>query len=91
VRKRPHGRAALASAAVQIRNQCAVLVHNNDKVIAIYGVPYEPGQLIAIKIQDVRADERAAGPVVLEREKFQLWPPTFRPPTSSPILAGGMV
>jgi outer membrane protein assembly factor BamB len=27
-----------------------VLVHNNDKVISIYGTPYEPGQLIALKI-----------------------------------------
>ena len=30
----------------------AVLVHNNDKVISIYGTPYEPGQMVALKISD---------------------------------------
>ena len=29
-----------------------VLVHNNDKLISIYGTPYEPGQLVALKISD---------------------------------------
>src|SRR5262249_39840966 len=27
-----------------------VLVHNNDKVIAVYGTPYELGQMVALKI-----------------------------------------
>jgi len=30
-----------------------VVVHNNDKVIAIYGTPYEPGQMVALKIPTV--------------------------------------
>jgi outer membrane protein assembly factor BamB len=69
----------------------SVLVHNNDKIIAIYGVPYEPGQLIAIKILDVAPTNAAAGPVVLEREKVQLWAADISTSTSSPILAGDMV
>lgn len=69
----------------------SVLVHNNDKLIAIYGVPYEPGQLIAIKILDVAPTNAAAGPVVLEREKIQLWAADISTSTSSPILTGDMV
>jgi len=69
----------------------SVVVHNNDKIIAIYGVPYEPGQLIAIKILDVAPTNAAAGPVVLEREKVQLWAADISTSTSSPILAGDMI
>ncbi|MGC3957286.1 MAG: PQQ-binding-like beta-propeller repeat protein [Verrucomicrobiota bacterium] len=38
------------------------IVHNNDKLIAIFGVPYEPGQLIALKLPDVEPTNSAAGP-----------------------------
>jgi outer membrane protein assembly factor BamB len=69
----------------------SVLVHNSDKIIAIYGVPYEPGQLIAIKIQDVAPTNAAAGTVVLDRAKVQLWSAEISTSTSSPILAGDTV
>lgn len=69
----------------------AVLVHNNDKVISIFGVPYEPGQLVAIKIPNVSPAEGASGPVVVEREKVELWAANVTTSTSSPILAGDMV
>lgn len=67
------------------------IVHNNDKLIAIFGVPYEPGQLIALKIPDVEPTNSAAGPVVLEREKLQLWAADVSTSTSSPILVDDTV
>lgn len=63
-----------------------VLVHNNDKVIAIYGTPYELGQMVALRMPDVLPSDPAAGPVVLEREKLQLWADDISSSTSSPIL-----
>src|SRR6266550_2641370 len=68
-----------------------VLVHNNDKVIAVYGTPYEPGQMVALKIQDVSPTNAAAGPVVLERSKLELWADDLSTSASSPILAGDTV
>jgi outer membrane protein assembly factor BamB len=68
-----------------------VVVHNNDKVIATYGTPYEPGQMIALKITDVAPTNPAAGPAVIEREKAQLWANDVSSSTSSPILVGDVV
>src|SRR5436190_2680865 len=50
-----------------------VLVHHNDKIIAVYGTPYEPGQMVALKITENMPTNAAAGPVVLERSKLELW------------------
>ncbi len=69
----------------------ATLVHNNDKLICIFGVPYEPGQLVAIRIPDVLPGEGEAGPVVIEREKVELWSANITTSTSSPILVGDMI
>jgi outer membrane protein assembly factor BamB len=66
------------------------LVHG-DKLIAIFGVPYEPGQLIAMKIPDVEPANAAAGPVVIERKAVQVWAADVSTSTSSPILAGDMI
>jgi len=68
-----------------------VLVHNNDKVIAIYGTPYEPGQMVALKIPKVAPTNAAAGPVVVERAKAQLWANELSTSTSSPILVGDKI
>jgi outer membrane protein assembly factor BamB len=68
-----------------------VVVHNNDKVIAVYGTPYEPGQMIALKIQNVAPTNPAAGPVVLDRGNVQLWALDLSTSASSPILAGNNV
>src|SRR5258706_378282 len=65
-----------------------VLVHNTNKVIAVYGTPYEPGQMVALKILDVEPTNAAAGPVVLERSKVQLWAVDLSTSASAPILAG---
>jgi outer membrane protein assembly factor BamB len=69
----------------------SVLVHNNDKVIAIYGTPYEPGQMVALKIPKVAPTNAAAGPVVVERAKAQLWANELSTSTSSPILVGDKI
>ena len=66
-----------------------VLFHNNDKLIAIFGVPYEPGQLVALKIPDVTPTN--ALPVVIERKGVELWAAEISTSTSSPILVGDVV
>ena len=68
-----------------------VLVHNNDKVIAIFGTPYELGQMVALKMPDVMPTNAAAGPVVLERKDLQLWAVDISSSTSSPILEGDTI
>jgi len=67
----------------------SVLVHNNDKVICIYGTPYEPGQLIALKIPHVQPTN--ASPVVVARSQVELWNAPISTSASSPILAGDTV
>ena len=68
-----------------------VLVHHNDKVIAIYGTPYELGQMVAMKIPNVVPTNPAAGPVVLQRKQLELWADDISSSTSSPILAGDRI
>src|SRR5436190_11638456 len=68
-----------------------VVVHNNDKVIAVYGTPYDPGEMVALKIKDVSPTNGAPGPVVLDRAKVQLWAANLSTSASSPILAGDTV
>lgn len=68
-----------------------LLVHNNDKVIAVYGTPYDPGQMVALKILDISPTNPAAGPVVLERSTVELWADDLSTSASSPILAGDTV
>jgi outer membrane protein assembly factor BamB len=80
-------RVPLAKAGI---NATAV-VHNNDKVIAIYGTPYEPGQMVALKIPDVYPTNILAGPVVVERQQVELWAADLSTSTSSPILVGDRV
>jgi len=69
----------------------SVLVHNNDKIIAIYGTPYEPGQMVAMKIPHAQPTNAAAGPVVVPRSEVELWSNELRTSTSSPILVGDTV
>ncbi len=68
-----------------------LLVHNEDKIIAIYGTPYEPGELVALKIPHVAPANPAAAPVVVERSTVQLWSDHISTSTSSPILVGDRV
>jgi len=64
-----------------------VLVHKNDKLIAIYGTPYEPGQMVALKIPKVPTSSPSTGAVVVARSEVQLWANELSTSTSSPILA----
>ncbi|MCF7762057.1 MAG: PQQ-binding-like beta-propeller repeat protein [Verrucomicrobia bacterium] len=66
-----------------------VLVHNNDTVIAVYGMPYEPGQMVAFKVPKVTAT--AAGPAVVERSEVEIWSRDISTSTSSPILVGDTI
>ena len=68
-----------------------VLVHNNNKIIAIYGTPYELGQMVALKMPDVMPTNSAAGPVVLERKDLEIWADDISSSTSSPILVGDTI
>ncbi len=68
-----------------------VLVHDNNKVIAIYGTPYELGQMVAMRIPDVMPTNAASGPVVLERKDVQIWADDISSSTSSPILVGDTI
>lgn len=68
-----------------------LLVHNHDKIISIYGTPYEPGQLVALKIPHVAPTNAAAAPVVVDRSTVQLWADKISTSTSSPILVGDRV
>jgi outer membrane protein assembly factor BamB len=72
-----------------------VLPHHGDKLIVIYGFPYELGQMVALRLPDVLPANAAAGPVVLERKQLELWAtdPTLgiSSSTSSPILVGDTV
>ncbi|MDD5261304.1 MAG: PQQ-binding-like beta-propeller repeat protein [Methylacidiphilales bacterium] len=51
----------------------SLVVHNNDKIIAIFGTPYEKGETIAIKIPTVEPANPAAGPVVIDPATVRLW------------------
>lgn len=68
----------------------AVLVHNNDKVISIFGTPYEPGQMVALRMPTV-TPTNGAGPAILERQELELWADEISSSTSSPILAGDTI
>ncbi|MBI3874975.1 MAG: PQQ-binding-like beta-propeller repeat protein, partial [Verrucomicrobia bacterium] len=68
------------------------VVHNNDKVVAIYGTPYEPGQMVCMKIPDVEPTSPTNAPVVVERQVVELWNvPEISTSTSHPILVGDRV
>ena len=67
----------------------SVLLHGNS-IIAIYGTPYEPGQMVALKIPSV-TPTNSAEPVVVPRSKVELWSNEIRTSASSPILVGDRV
>jgi outer membrane protein assembly factor BamB len=82
----PIWRVPLAKAGIN----ATVLVHNDDKVIAVFGTPYEPGQMVAMQIPK-SLPEQPGRPVVIERSEVQLWANDLTSSTSSPILVGDRV
>ena len=67
----------------------SVVVYNNDIAAAIYGTPYEPGQMVGLKIPHVQPKD--ANPVVVERKQVELWTKNISTSTSSPILVGDTI
>ncbi len=68
-----------------------VLVHRDERLIAVFGTPYELGQMVGLKLPHVAPTNAAAGPVVLRREDLELWNNDLSSSTSSPILVGDRV
>ena len=64
------------------------VVHNNDKVIAVFGTPYEPGQMVAMKLPSVVPTSATNAPVVVERSAVELWSNELSTSASHPILVG---
>ncbi len=63
-----------------------VLVHQTNKVVAIYGTPYELGQMTAFRLPDLSRLPTNGSPAVLERSQVELWSCEVSTSTSSPIL-----
>jgi len=68
----------------------SVLLHKDDELIAIYGTPYEPGQMVGLKIPHV-TPTNATDPVIVPRAQVELWDNEVRTSASSPILVGDRV
>ena len=83
----PIWRVPLTKAAIN----STVLFHGNNKLISIFGTPYEPGQMVAFKLPHAIPTNAAAAPVVVERAAVQLWADDVSTSTSSPILVGDKV
>jgi outer membrane protein assembly factor BamB len=68
-----------------------VLMHKEERLIAVFGTPYELGQMVGLKLPHVAPTNAAEGPVVLRREDLELWNNELSSSTSSPILVGDRV
>ena len=66
-----------------------VLVHNDDKVIALFGTPYEPGRMVAFKIP--ASLPPGAEPAVLDLKDLELWSADISTSASHPILVDDTV
>lgn len=69
----------------------ASMVQHRDTLIAIYGTPYEKGEMVAIKIPTVVPTNPAAGPVVVDAAAVRLWRNEASTSASSLTLAGDRV
>jgi outer membrane protein assembly factor BamB len=68
----------------------SLLLHDNSEIIAIYGTPYEPGQMVGLKIPHV-SPTNSTDPVIVPRSQVELWYNEIRTSASSPILVGDRV
>jgi len=66
-----------------------VLVHNNDKVIALFGTPYDPGRMVAFKLPTTLS--AGVEPAVLDLKDLELWSADISTSSSHPILADDTV
>ncbi|MHB1307664.1 MAG: PQQ-binding-like beta-propeller repeat protein [Limisphaerales bacterium] len=84
----PLWRVPLAKAGISV----TVLVHpQRQTVVAIYGTPYEPGEMVAMRIPDVEPAPGQSGPVVVDRQSVELWANDLSTSASSPILVGDTI
>lgn len=68
-----------------------VVVHNQDKVIALFGTPYELGRMVAFKLPSTLPNHPAGTPAVLELKDLELWSADISTSMSHPILVGDTV
>jgi outer membrane protein assembly factor BamB len=68
----------------------SLLLHNNDEIIAIYGTPYDIGEMVGLKIPHVSPTD-GADPVIVPRSEVELWNNELRTSASSPILVADRV
>ena len=68
-----------------------VIVHNHDKLIAIFGVPYEPGQLVALKIPEVAPHKSPLDRWCSNARSFSFGRRTSRPRPVRPSSSGDTV
>lgn len=72
----------------------ASVLLNGNSIIAIYGTPYEPGQMVGLKIPTaamLATKTNVAEPAVIERSQVELWSNEIRTSASSPILVNDRV
>ena len=70
----------------------SLLLQNNEKIIVVYGTPYDPGKMVALKIPHVTP--AGADPVIVESANVEIWSnPSLdiRTSASSPILVGDRI
>jgi outer membrane protein assembly factor BamB len=70
----------------------SLLLQNNEKIIAVYGTPYDPGRMVALRIPHVTPT--TADPVIVESANVEIWSnPSLdlRTSASSPILVGDRI
>lgn len=64
-------------------------IHRNATIVAIFGTPYEKGEMVGLKIpSSVPAPAADGGPAVLDPEKARVWRNELSTSTSSPIVVG---
>lgn len=68
-----------------------VLVHNQDKIICVFGTPYERGEMVAIRIPKDMPTNTLTGPLEIPRGQVELWRNELTSSASSPILVGDRV
>lgn len=72
-----------------------VLIHDNDKLIAVHGSENidtsEIGRMIALRIPKALPPNAQSSPVVFEMKDLELWRNNLSAFTSSPILVGDVV
>jgi outer membrane protein assembly factor BamB len=68
-----------------------ILVHKDDRIVCIYGTPYEAGQMVGLRIPHVSPPNAGAAPVVVNRSQVEMWHNELSTSASSPILVGDRV